>query len=71
MVNPAQILIIPARIQASNPRLAFPVVLYITAALKNTPDPMTTPTTVENAPKIQSLFLSFPKRIPPYNMEYF
>ena len=65
VVNPAQILIIPARIQASNPRVTFPVVLYITAALKNTPDPITTPTTVENAPKNPISFFKFSKKNPP------
>ena len=65
VVNPAQILIIPARTQASRPRLTFPVVLYMTAALKNTPEPITTPTTVENAPKNPISFFKFSKKLSP------
>ena len=33
----------------------------MTAALKNTPDPITTPTTVENAPKNPISFFNFVK----------
>lgn len=58
IIRPAVIVIIPEIIQTSIPKPGAPwVVEYIDWGLKNTPEPITKPTTVERAAEKPKVFL--------------
>src|SRR5699024_5195771 len=58
-VSPAVIVIIPPNTHAIIPSPGPPfVAVYIACGLKNTPEPITTPTTVESAADKPNVFLS-------------